>query len=135
MKCGRCHHPQSQHGDGVCFKVGCRCRAFIPWSEATPLQRATAQFGETFWTLYSKRAAFRSGAAACEVEGCDALCSRRIMCNIWGTIAEYDCCSGHAQYFDGKRLDDFPIKRSLQREPPQLGLLTLLDEAMSREGG
>ena len=48
----------------------------------------------------------------CMVEGCDELCVRRILINIWGTVYEFDACGPHAEEYHGLCGESFPFVKS-----------------------
>ena len=77
------------------------------WS---PENKAYLLFGHHMWhTIVILREKFVPGKE-CRHEGCSEPATKRIMVNVWGTVAEFDACEKHAKQFHGKNVDEFPAK-------------------------
>lgn len=98
---------------------GCACYQYVTEAEATPEMKARRLFGRQWHSLYSRIEPFAGGR--CNHRGCSSPAVRRIMCNIWGSVAEYDVCETHGQEYHGKLLDDFPYEDAAMqsREIPE----------------
>ena len=47
----------------------------------------------------------------CVYKDCFNSVAKRAMVNTWGTVAEYDMCEGHYNAWNGKNVDDVPVKK------------------------
>ena len=108
--CLQCKRPAAGHP--FHWEVGQpSCLEYVRPSTATLAQHADALFGRRRWhSLFTRIDEFTAGQQ-CNVDQCDKLTTKRIIVNIWGSVAQYDTCDEHAERYHAKCMDDFPLRR------------------------
>ena len=70
-------------------------------------------FGKNMWhTIYTLKLPFDSTKTCC-IDGCKNINQQRVLVNAWGVVCEYDMCLEHAKQWNGKCVDDVPVKAEL----------------------